>query len=84
MLGLGETVHLRVRPFNGIHLYPGQPPSESYTVAMLHVDGLGRLHERVRAAGWDQITDVEATPWATGVCNLTTLDGYVLRIFETK
>ena len=83
-MGIGEAVNLRVRPFNGIHLFFGRPPSEPYTLAMLHVEGLCRLHERVKAVGWDQITDITAMPWAKGVCNLTTVDGYVLRIFETK
>ncbi len=83
LLGVGEAVHQRVRPFNGIHLSRGRPPSEGCMLAMLYVEGLDRLHERVKASGWGRITDIVATPWASGVCDLTTLDGYLLRIFET-
>jgi AraC family transcriptional regulator len=84
LLGVGEAVNQRVRPFNGIHLSRGRPPAPGYMVAMLYVEGLERLHQRVKEAGWQQISDIAATPWASGVCDLTTLDGYRLRLFETS
>jgi len=83
LLGEGVAVNQRLRPFNGIHLYAGEPPSGGYTVAMVYVSGLDRLRERVKSAGWDQITAIESTAWGSIVCNLTTVDGYVLRVFET-
>lgn len=31
---------------------------------------------------WDQITKVETQPWGGKSCRLTTIDGYVINIFE--
>ena len=32
--------------------------------------------------GWDKITEVAKQPWGGKTCSLTTIDGYVINIFE--
>jgi RNA polymerase sigma factor (sigma-70 family) len=82
--GVGQAVNQRLRGFNGIHLFMGQAPKneDRFHGAFLYVVGLDRLHKRVTDSGWTKITDIQSTSWATGLCELTTIDGYTLRIFE--
>lgn len=84
-LGVPEAINKRYRGFHGIHLFHGDPPDADggYRIAFLYVVGLERLHKQVTGSGWTQITDITSTPWATGVCELTTMDNYILRLFAT-
>jgi AraC family transcriptional regulator len=76
----GELVNLQIAPFMGIHMFYGE--SRNNTVAFMLVEGLDKLHEYVKNAGWNQITDIKTQPWGARTCNVTTVDGSILTFFE--
>lgn len=76
----GELVHLGVTSFNGIFLLPGETPQ--CLISMMKVNNLDNLYYHVKKCGWDHITEVTFESWGARVCNITTIDGCILRFFE--
>lgn len=76
----GELVHLGVTTFNGIFLLPGETPQ--CLISMMAVQGIEALYAHARKMGWEQITEVTVRPWGAKQCDVTTVDGCVLRFFE--
>ena len=76
----GELVHLGVTSFNGIFLLPGETPQS--LISMMGVKGIDNLYNHVKKSGWTHITEVITEPWGARACNITTIDGCVLRFFE--
>lgn len=77
----GKLVHLGVTSFNGLFLLPGTTPE--CLISMMSVKGVEKLHEHVIKSGWKKITEVEIAPWGAKVCDVTTIDGVILRFFES-
>ncbi len=73
-----EAAHLA--PFTGMQMFFGQP--EPRTVSFMQVKGVDEMYHYVTANGWDQISEVKAQPWGGKTCNLTTIDGYMIKVFE--
>ena len=48
----------------------------------MQVRGIEKMYNYITANGWDKITEVEIQPWGGKTCNLTTVDGYLIKIFE--
>ena len=48
----------------------------------MQVTGIEKMYEYIIANGWDKITQVETQPWGGKTCSLTTIDGYIINIFE--
>lgn len=76
----GELIVSGLTPFRGIHLFRGEPVQG--VVGFIMVQGLDKLHKLVKDSGWQQITDIEAQPWGANECQVTTIDGSILRFFE--
>ncbi len=77
----GELIVAHLTPFRGIHLFKGE--AIKGVAGFLMVQGLDRLHQFVRENGWDQISAIERQPWGARECSITTIDGCILRFFET-
>lgn len=73
-----EATHLA--PFTGFQMFAGEPGGGE--ISFMQVQGIESLYEHVTKSGWDKITPVEVQPWGGKVCRVTTIDGYVIRIFE--
>lgn len=73
-----EITHLA--PFTGIHMFFGEP--ENRVISFMQVQGIEKMHQYITSKGWDKITEIVIQPWGGKTCELTTLDGYVIRIFE--
>ncbi len=73
-----EATHLA--PFTGFQMFAGEP--DGGEISFMQVQGIESLYEHVTKSGWDKITPVEVQPWGGKVCRVTTIDGYVIRIFE--
>ncbi|NBJ88069.1 VOC family protein [Acutalibacter sp. 1XD8-36] len=73
-----EATHLA--PFTGFQVFAGEP--DGGEISFMQVQGIDSLYEHVTKSGWDKITPVEDQPWGGKVCRATTIDGYVIRIFE--
>lgn len=73
-----EITHLV--PFTGIHMFCGEPKEQ--TISFMQVQGIEKLYEYVTSKGWDKITEVITQPWGGKTCDLTTVDGYIISIFE--
>lgn len=48
----------------------------------MQVIGIEKMHDYIISTGWDNITEVVTQPWGGKTCSLTTIDGYIINIFE--
>ena len=78
MLPEVELVHLA--PFTGMQMFYGQP--EERLISFMQVKGSEKMYDYITSKGWDKITNVETQPWGGKTCSLTTIDGYIINIFE--
>ena len=78
MLPEVELVHLA--PFTGLQMFCGKP--EERVISFMQVIGIEKMYEYITSKGWDKITEVEIQPWGGKTCSLTTIDGYIINIFE--
>lgn len=76
----GEISSMTLIPFNGFHMFYGEPSNQ--TVAFMRVDNIEKLHSFVKKSGWDKISEIETQHWGGKECNVTTLDGGVMRFFQ--
>lgn len=76
-----EVAVAHLTPFRGFHLFNGQPTKG--VAGFLMIDGIDELHKLVKESGWDKITEILPQPWGAKECNITTIDGCVLRFFES-
>lgn len=73
-----ESAHLA--SFTGIHMFYGEPKEE--VISFMQVQGIERMYEYITSKGWNKITEVATQPWGGKTCRLTTIDGYIIKIFE--
>ena len=78
MLPEVEITHLA--PFTGYHMFYGEP--KTVVISFMQVQGVERLYEYITSKGWDKITKINVQPWGGKTCELTTIDGYIIKIFE--
>lgn len=78
MLPEAELVHLA--PFTGMQLLRGTP--QPHPVSFMQVTNIQKMHDYITSNGWTQITEIVTQPWGGKTCSLTTIDGYVISIFE--
>ncbi len=77
----GEVAVAHIVPFRGFHLFKGE--GIKGVAGFLMVEGLDSLHALVKKNGWEQISDIYEQPWGSKECSITTIDGSILRFFET-
>ena len=75
-----EIEALHIAPFTGIHMFKGEPIKR--VVGFMLVQGVDKLYDFVIKSGWNQITEVIQEPWGGRTCEVTTIDGSVLKFFE--
>ena len=51
-------------------------------VGFMLVQGVEQLYAFVKNNGWNQITEVVTETWGGKTCEVTTIDGSVLKFFE--
>lgn len=73
-----ELTHLA--PFTGMQMFCGQP--ESRLISFMQVKGIEKMYDYITSNGWDKITKVVLQLWGGRTCSLTTIDGYIIHIFE--
>lgn len=78
MLPEVEQVHLA--PFTGFQLFCGTP--EPRAVSFMQVSSIYKMHDYILSHGWDKITEVVVQPWGGKTCSVTTIDGYIIDVFE--
>ena len=77
----GELIVSGLTPFRGIHLFRGE--ASKGVVGFIMVQGLENFRQFVLKNGWKQISDIEAQHWGANECSVTTIDGCIIRVFET-
>lgn len=77
----GELIVTNLTPFRGIHLFCGEPSKG--VVGFVNIQGINTFHQFVKDNGWNQISDIYEQPWGAKECNVTTIDGSIIRFFET-
>jgi len=75
-----EIEALHIAPFTGIHMFKGD--SLQRMVGFMLVQGVEQLYAFVKNNGWNQITEVVTETWGGKTCEVTTIDGSVLKFFE--
>lgn len=75
-----EIEALHIAPFTGIHLFKGEPIKR--VIGFMLVSNVQELYNHVKKSGWKLITEIVKEPWGGNTCEVTTLDGSVLRFFE--
>ena len=75
-----EVEKTHMAPFTGFHMFYGEPSKE--VISFMQVQGIEKMHEYITAKGWDKITEIVHQPWGGKTCEITTIDGYIIRIFE--
>lgn len=73
-----ECTHLA--PFTGFQLFCGTP--ENRIISFMQVQNIKKMREYILTNGWENITDIVEQPWGGKTCSLTTLDGYIINVFE--
>ena len=77
----GELIVTNLTPFRGIHLFKGEPSKGE--VGFINIQGLNTFYQFVKDNGWNQISDIYEQPWGAKECSVTTIDGSIIRFFET-
>lgn len=77
---LPEIERTHLAPFTGMQMFRGQP--EPRLLSFMQVSGIEKMYDYITSKGWDKITSVKVQPWGGKVCSLTTIDGYIIKIFE--
>lgn len=67
-------------PFTGFHLFFGEPQKE--VISFMQVKGIEKMHEYIKTKGWGEISEIIHQPWGGRTCEITTIDGYIIRVFE--
>lgn len=75
-----EIEALHIAPFTGIHMFKGEPLQKMVGFMLVH--GIGQLYEFVKKSGWTQISEIVTEPWGAKTCEITTIDGSILKFFE--
>lgn len=75
-----EIEALHIAPFTGIHMFNGDPLP--IMAAFILVQGIEQLYSFAKKSGWNQITEVITEPWGGKTCQVTTIDGSILKFFE--
>lgn len=78
MLPEVEVTHMA--PFTGFQMFCGTP--EERVISFMQVDNIEKMYEYIRSNGWDKISEIIKQPWGGKTCSLTTIDGYIINIFE--
>lgn len=73
-----ELVHLA--PFTGFQMFCGTP--EPRAISFMQVKGIEKMYHYITSNGWDKISEIVTQPWGGKTCSLTTIDGYIINIFE--
>ena len=61
-------------------MFRGEPAKTM--ISFMQVTDVQALYDYVIASGWTEITEVYQQPWGGKTCTLTTIDGYVINIFQ--
>lgn len=75
-----EILNMTLVPFNGLHMFPGKCIEQ--TVAFMRVDHIENLYAFVKKNGWTQISEITKQHWGGKECDVTTIDGGIIRFFE--
>lgn len=76
----GEIKNMTLMPFNGFHMFYGEPTQQA--VAFMRVDNIDNLYSFVKKNGWTQVSEITIQHWGGKECDITTIDGSVMRFFQ--
>lgn len=77
----GELIVSGLTPFRGIHLFRGE--ASKGVVGFIMVKGLEKFRQFVLKNGWQKISEIKPQHWDAKECSITTIDGCIIRVFET-
>lgn len=75
-----ELINMQITTFNGIHMFEGEPLKQ--TVAFMRVEGIDQLYSFVKKNGWSKVTEIKTQSWGGKECDISTIDGSIIRFFQ--
>lgn len=75
-----EILNMTYTSFNGFHMFLGEP--SKHLEAFMRVDNIENLHAFVTKNGWTQISGITQQHWGGRACDVTTVDGGIIRFFQ--
>jgi AraC family transcriptional regulator len=75
-----EIEVLHITPFTGMHMFQGE--SQKMIVGFMLIQGVEQLYSFVKKSGWENISEVITELWGAKTCEVTTIDGSILKFFE--
>lgn len=73
-----EVTHLA--PFTGFQLFMDKPQPRA--ISFMQVQDIEKMYAYIKSKGWDKITKVVTQPWGGKTCSITTIDGYIINVFQ--
>ena len=73
-----ELTHLA--PFTGYQMFMGKP--EQCVISFMQVQNIDKMYSYITSKDWAGITQVETQPWGGKTCSITTIDGYIINVFQ--
>lgn len=77
---LPEVEIVQLAPFTGFQMFCGEP--KLCAISFMQVKEIEKMHEYITSKGWDKITEIVTQPWGGKTCSVTTIDGYIINVFE--
>lgn len=75
-----EMFNMTLTPFNGFHMFYGEPVKQ--TIAFMRVNNIENFYDFVKKNGWTQISGITQQHWGGKECDVTTIDGGIIRFFQ--
>lgn len=75
-----EILNMTHTSFNGFHMFFGEPSKQ--LAAFMRVDNIEKLYAFVKKNGWTQISEITEQHWGGRACDITTVDGGIIRFFQ--
>lgn len=75
-----EVEKTHMAPFTGFHMFYGEPSKE--VISFMQVQGIENMREYITAKGWNKITEIAQQPWGGKTCEITTIDGYIMKVWN--
>ncbi len=75
-----EVEKTHMASLTGFYMFYGEPSNE--VISFMQVQGIENMREYITAKGWNKITKIAQQPWGGKTCEITTIDGYIMKVWN--
>lgn len=78
-----EPIVSGTREFNGFHISLGEKcGNECGILPMVTIDGLEKLHKRIKKSGWKEVSEISDEDWGSRTISVKDINGYKITFME--